>query len=49
MVVLVDLDDDGSEEDTFERGNNQLAVIGNDNRPNPNFSLNFSAALSCYP
>ena len=47
MVRLVDLDENGREEEFLRNNSNVLA--SSDDRPNPNFSLRFSAALSCYP
>ena len=46
MVRLVDLEED---DDPIVRQFEHAAVISENTRPNPNLSLPFAAALSCYP
>jgi hypothetical protein len=49
MVRLVDLDDEDASCEEFPRYHGVEPAPVNDDRPNPNFSHRFSAALSCYP
>jgi hypothetical protein len=49
MVRFVTLGEDGCEEKVPHSGGGDEAAVPEDDRPNPNFDLKFSAALSCYP
>jgi hypothetical protein len=49
MVRFVTLGEDGCEEKIPHGGGGDEAAVPEDDRPNPNFDLKFSAALSCYP
>ncbi|KAK5164926.1 uncharacterized protein LTR77_009591 [Saxophila tyrrhenica] len=53
MVRVVNLDEDGCEDETQDRSDGTVATSSYQDaassRPNPNYDLLFSAALSCYP
>ena len=49
MVRLVDLDENASCEDVPRYRGPEATTLNDDDRPNPNLSHRFSAALSCYP
>lgn len=50
MVKLVDLDEEfGKRHDDYREPQHCAVALEQDERPNPNYTLSFAAALSCYP